>query len=69
MPSPPDERAPRKSVTPPVAPSPSILAASPDGKLPSAGGRAAPASKFVPKYVPRLINYQSSEYQDENWRN
>lgn len=68
MPSPPEERAPKKNVPPQPVPVSPLLAASPDGKLPSAGGRSAPPSKFVPKYVPRLINYQVSDYQDENWR-
>lgn len=68
MPSPPEERAPRKNVPPSPAPVSPLLTATPDGKLPSAGGRSVPTTKFSPKYLPRLINYQDSEYQDENWR-
>lgn len=68
MPSPPEERVPRKKVPTPPAPTTSLVS-TPDARLPSAGGRSAPTSKFTPKYVPRLINYQVSDYQDENWRN
>ena len=77
MPSPNEESAPRKPLPPrPDAGRPGetpSLVASPPGvgtsaSLPSAGGRSAPAGKFTPKYVPRLINYLLPEYQDESWR-
>jgi hypothetical protein len=67
MPSPMDERAPRKPTTTPPAPLASAAPSAPT-PLPSAGGKSASPAKFTPKYVPRLINYQVAEYQDEKWR-
>jgi hypothetical protein len=68
MPSPPDDRAPRKTVPPSPTPLTPLLPVGADGKLPSTGGRSTQGTKFQPKYVPRLIDLQTSEYQNENWR-
>lgn len=67
MSSPPEERSPRKA-----SPQPSSvqtpLATSSAAPMPTAGGHAPSPTRFTPKYLPRLISYQSAEYQDENWR-
>lgn len=69
----PEDRAPTQ---PPKRPTPARPGSSPllpstSAPMPTAGGKSASPSKFVPKYVPRLIgydNHEGSEYQDENWR-
>lgn len=67
MPSPPDERSPRKNPTP-TTPTTPVLLGTPQAPLPSVGGKAPSPKRFSPKYIPRLIAYDSTEYQEENWR-
>ncbi len=67
MPSATDERSPRKN-HPPSPPAPPPLLNSPNALLPSTGGKAPSPSRFSPKYVPRLMVYDLSEYQEDHWR-